>query len=177
MTLDMVAKILRKWGESPVLEWRFAPHRRWKADLGLPARGISVEVEGGAWTNGRHTRGKGYLEDCRKYNCAQLLGLLVIRVSPQEVESGMVLQLLEAALSVQDAPGGTIGEEEARLLFPAPGRRLRAARGQRSARGTGKKTSKTCKNYDPYYGECRSGDGKRPACGHGFGEGRGDSFA
>ena len=65
-------------------EYRFHPVRRWRADFAVPSRKILVEVEGGAWTNGRHTRGKGYTGDMEKYNSAQLLGYQVYRYTPQQ---------------------------------------------------------------------------------------------
>jgi very-short-patch-repair endonuclease len=63
----------------PVTEHRFAPPRRWRFDLAWPDLLLAVEVEGGVWTGGRHTRGRGYIEDCRKYNAAALAGWAVLR--------------------------------------------------------------------------------------------------
>lgn len=40
---------------------------------------IAVEIEGGSWINGRHTRGKGYRNDCEKYLEAAILGWTVLR--------------------------------------------------------------------------------------------------
>lgn len=36
-------------------------------------------MEGGTWSQGRHTRGQGYKQDCIKYNIAALLGYRVFR--------------------------------------------------------------------------------------------------
>ena len=51
-----------------VLEYRFHPVRRWRIDVAIPSLSIAIELEGGIWTNGRHTRGKGFLGDVEKYN-------------------------------------------------------------------------------------------------------------
>lgn len=48
----------------PVTEHRFHPKRRWRFDLCWPVRKIALEVEGGIWVNGRHTRPAGYQADC-----------------------------------------------------------------------------------------------------------------
>jgi len=57
---------------------------------------LAAEIEGGAWTQGRHTRGKGFIADMEKYNCAVLMGWHILRFTPTQVESG------EAALTVKE---------------------------------------------------------------------------
>ena len=37
------------------------------------------ELEGGSWSGGRHTRGKGFEEDCMKYNLAVQLNWRILR--------------------------------------------------------------------------------------------------
>ena len=76
-------------------EYRFHPKRRWKFDFAHPATKTAIELEGGAWSNGRHTRGKGFVADCEKYNAAGLLGWTVFRLA-----TGMI-----TVASVQDIIG------------------------------------------------------------------------
>jgi len=57
---------------------------------------LAAEIEGGAWTQGRHTRGAGFLKDMEKYNFASILGWSVLRFTPQQVENG------EAALKIKE---------------------------------------------------------------------------
>lgn len=89
----------------PDPEYRFALHvgREWRFDFAWPARRLAVEVEGGVWAGGRHTRGAGYTEDCRKYARAALLGWMLLRVTTQMVSSGEALALLEEARLVTDS--------------------------------------------------------------------------
>lgn len=68
-----------------VPEHRFAPPRRWKFDFAMIAERIAVEIEGGSWSGGRHTRGDGFLKDMEKYNAAVLLGWRVLRYSPRQM--------------------------------------------------------------------------------------------
>jgi len=76
-------------------EFKFHPDRKWKADFHLIDKKILVEVEGGIWTGGRHTRGKGYLGDLEKYNAATMMGFQVIRFSTDQVKSGHAIQQIE----------------------------------------------------------------------------------
>jgi very-short-patch-repair endonuclease len=76
-------------------EFEFHPKRKWRADFHLVDKKILVEVEGGIWTGGRHTRGKGYLGDLEKYNAATMMGFQVIRFSTDQVKSGLAIQQIE----------------------------------------------------------------------------------
>lgn len=79
----------------PVSEFLFNPPRRWRFDYAWPERRLALEIEGGIWTTGRHVRGKGYENDCEKYNEAALLGWRVLRVTTNMVRDGRALMLLE----------------------------------------------------------------------------------
>ena len=76
-------------------EFKFHPTRKWRADFHLKDKKILVEVEGGIWSNGRHTRGKGYLGDLEKYNEATMMGYQVIRFSTEQVKSGKAIEQIE----------------------------------------------------------------------------------
>ncbi len=69
----------------PIHEYRFHPYRKWRADYAWPLQRVIVEVEGGIWTQGRHTRGAGFLADMAKYNAAALLGFHILRYTPQQL--------------------------------------------------------------------------------------------
>lgn len=51
-------------------EYKFLHDRRFRFDVAIPEKKIAIEFEGGVWTRGRHTRGKGYINDVKKYNLA-----------------------------------------------------------------------------------------------------------
>ena len=78
----------------PVLELRFHPPRKWRIDAAFPAHWLAVEIEGGAWVNGRHTRSSGYLADIEKYNQMALDGWFLLRFTPQQVENGEAVQAI-----------------------------------------------------------------------------------
>lgn len=76
-------------------EYKFHPKRKWRADFLITGTKILVEVEGGIWSGGRHTRGKGYLGDMEKYNEAALLGYTVLRFSTEQVKAGVAIKQIE----------------------------------------------------------------------------------
>lgn len=69
----------------PIPEYKFHPLRKWRADYCFPLHHVIVEIEGGVWKQGRHTRGSGFIADMAKYNAAALLGYAVLRYTPQQL--------------------------------------------------------------------------------------------
>ena len=98
LELQMLAQIRSANMPEPLTEYRFHPTRRWRFDFAYPDRMVAIEVEGGIWSRGRHTRGKGFEEDCRKYNEAACLGWRVIRVTGGMLDSGEALPYVIRAL-------------------------------------------------------------------------------
>lgn len=81
----------------PVREFRFAPPRRWRADLAWPEQRLLLECEGGTFVRGRHSRPIGMRKDAEKYNAAVLLGFRLLRVTADMVRDGSALMTVEAA--------------------------------------------------------------------------------
>jgi len=79
-------------------EYKFHPKRQWRADFHILETKILVEIEGGIWTDGRHTRGKGFIHDMEKYNAATVLGYQVLRFSTEQVKSGLAVRQIERLL-------------------------------------------------------------------------------
>lgn len=67
-----------------VAEYRFHPARRWRFDYALPAVRLAVEIDGGAWMQGRHNRAAGFIADMAKLNAAAEAGWRVLRFTPQQ---------------------------------------------------------------------------------------------
>ena len=82
-----------------VKEFKFHPKRRWRFDYAIPEYRIALEVEGGVWTSGRHTRPQGFLGDIEKYNTATLMGWRVFRTTPDDLLRTATLNLLKQAIS------------------------------------------------------------------------------
>ena len=91
-------------------EVRFHPERKWRSDFMVgqnfawPVRGrYLIEVDGGSWVEGRHTRGKGFEADLEKLNAAALLGYRVLRFTPAMVEDGRAFAVIREALGMERA--------------------------------------------------------------------------
>lgn len=82
----------------PVREHRFHGERRFRFDFCWPDRKIAVEIDGGTWTGGRHSRGAGYERDCEKLNLAALAGWRVFRFTGGMVRSGAAIATVVEAL-------------------------------------------------------------------------------
>lgn len=82
----------------PVREHRFTPLRKWRFDFAWPEFSVALEVEGGIWVGGRHTQGKGFQDDCEKYNVATVAGWRVLRVTPEQITSGEAVLWLKQLL-------------------------------------------------------------------------------
>jgi very-short-patch-repair endonuclease len=84
-------------------EYRFHPVREWRFDYALPPLKIAVEVEGAVWSNGRHTRGSGFIKDCIKYNSAAALGWTVFRLPEALIEKPDHLKLIIEFIKAKQA--------------------------------------------------------------------------
>lgn len=81
----------------PAPEYRFAPPRKWAFDFAFPRKLVALEIEGGVWVRGRHTRGSGYIADMEKYSNAAVLGWCVIRTTPADLFNDETLDLIRRA--------------------------------------------------------------------------------
>lgn len=75
--------------------------RKWRFDFAQVETKVAVEIEGGVWSGGRHTRGKGYIEDCTKYNRASVLGWTVFRLTPDMITRDKVQEIINFVKEVK----------------------------------------------------------------------------
>ena len=94
-------------------EYEFRPARNSRFDFAWPGRMVAVEIEGGVWSKGRHTRGYGFMNDCEKYNAASALGWRLYRIPGPWLTSAKhaddiaaVMAQLRIALSRRTRPRG-----------------------------------------------------------------------
>lgn len=80
MHVGMGAGLRKRLAEHKLQDWRF--------DLCAPSIRLAVEIEGGAWSGGRHTRGAGFAGDLRKYGAAMRLGWTVYRCDYAMIRTG-----------------------------------------------------------------------------------------
>lgn len=99
--VSLSARIIESYCDSkgyptPCFEVRFHPERRWRFDLGWPTAKVALEIEGVSPAGGRHQRIGGFTEDCEKYSRAACLGWRVVRVTPRQIQQGLVYEYLDA---------------------------------------------------------------------------------
>lgn len=102
MNNQVLLRVWKSFGISaPQAEFRFHDKRKWRFDFAwVLANGhpVAVEVQGGCWTRGRHTRGAALVKEREKLNHAAALGWRVLFCSPQEAFTAEFAKLLKAAL-------------------------------------------------------------------------------
>ena len=90
-------------GPSLKQEYRFDTKRRWRFDRALPDNLIAIELDGGTFNQGRHTRGTGYSADCEKLNTAILAGWRVFRLTSDMLQNdpqkhiGQIIQFIQGS--------------------------------------------------------------------------------
>lgn len=83
----------------PATELLFHPKRKWRFDFAWEEQKLALEIHGGIHSGGRHTRGRGFVEDRAKMNEATLLGWTVLEVTPEHIKSGQLRAWLLAAFN------------------------------------------------------------------------------
>jgi very-short-patch-repair endonuclease len=86
----------------PEREWRFHPTRKWRLDFAYPEKRIGIEVQGGIYVRGAHSRGTGLERDYEKLNTAQMLGWTVFQFSRKMIESSEAIEMIREALESED---------------------------------------------------------------------------
>lgn len=82
----------------PRREFKFHPLRKFRFDFAWPEKMLAVEVQGGHWSGGRHTRGAGFNADCEKGALALIAGYRVLHITSTHIKNGLAIRWLEAAL-------------------------------------------------------------------------------
>ena len=75
------ALALKSVGCEMVREYRFHPVRRWRLDFAHVETLTAVEIDGGEFSRGSHSRGVGMANDYAKRNSAIELGYVVFQLT------------------------------------------------------------------------------------------------
>ena len=79
-----------------IKEYQFLKDRKFRFDYAIPKWQVAVEIEGGVYVRGAHTRPTRYISDCEKYNLAQLNGWIVIRYADEKQMMNLVSDIKNA---------------------------------------------------------------------------------
>lgn len=86
----------------PEPEVRFDEDRLWKFDYAWRAEKVALEVDGGAFAGGRHTRGAGFRRDLEKLNAGVVQGWRIARVLPEQLRSKGTETMLRRLLTAEE---------------------------------------------------------------------------
>ena len=75
-------------------EVQFHPDRKWRFDFAIRSIRVAIEIEGGTYCGGRHTRPEGFARDCEKYNAASMLGWTVLKLDRKMIKERKRLEPL-----------------------------------------------------------------------------------
>ncbi len=96
---QVVTAFFKQHGLSePVYEFRFHSVRRWRFDLCWPDKMVALEVQGGIFSNGRHTRGAALLKEWEKLNTAAGMGYRMLYCQPSELMSAKTVEAIRTAI-------------------------------------------------------------------------------
>lgn len=79
-------------------EYVFCETRKYRLDLAFPSQKVGIEIEGGLWAAGAHSRPIGILRDMEKANLLVLSGWRVLRYTTAQVKNGEAIEGIKALL-------------------------------------------------------------------------------
>ena len=82
-------------------EVTFCKGRKFRFDFAIVDKKIAIEIEGGIFSGGRHTRGAGFAKDMEKYNIAVENGWVVLRYSPAETKKTSTFEQIKQVLNLR----------------------------------------------------------------------------
>ena len=86
---------------TPILECVFHPPRKWRFDVAFVREKLAVEIQGGIFISGRHTRGVSFIKDMEKANSAAILGWRIIYRSPKDFLSNETVEIVRRAMRIR----------------------------------------------------------------------------
>ena len=84
---------------APVAEHRFHPVRKWRFDFCWPEQKLALEIQGGLFVKGRHSRGASMLKDYEKFNAAASMGWRLIYCQPTDSTKPETINTIRAAIA------------------------------------------------------------------------------
>ena len=94
-----ISHLLNRTGLVFQAEFRFHPTRKWRFDFCCPEYKIAIEIDGGVFIQGRHTRPLGYINDMEKLNNAAAMNYRVFRITPKQKFTPELITLIKTAVN------------------------------------------------------------------------------
>jgi hypothetical protein len=97
---DIVVKWFAEHGLQTEPEYKFHPTRKWRFDFLFPNK-VALEVQGGLFSGGRHSRGASLLKEHEKLNTAAAMGYRVLYTIPQNLCMQETLDTIREAINYE----------------------------------------------------------------------------
>lgn len=98
----MLEKIREDGLPEPVCEYKAIKGRQYPWDFAWPESRLLVEIQGGIYQRGAHSRGAGIERDMEKLNLATLAGYRCLQFSRRMIEDGTAVAKIRQALEESD---------------------------------------------------------------------------
>jgi len=102
LELQALAQIRDAGFPEPEQQYEGIENRRYRFDFAWPQDLIAVEIHGGAWMGKGHTGGKGFSEDRRKMNLANLSGWMVFEFTADMLNADELVPTLKEAFEMME---------------------------------------------------------------------------
>lgn len=86
----------------PQPEFRFHHERKWRFDFAWVEAKVYLEVQGGIWQNGRHSRGAALLKEWEKLNTATAMGWRPLFCQPNDLCKPITIRSIKEALAYSE---------------------------------------------------------------------------
>ena len=83
----------------PVAEHKFHPTRKWRFDWAWVDEMVALEINGGVFVQGKHSRGAGQLKDMEKWSEAAAMGWRIVHCTPKQLASSELYLLVRRCLA------------------------------------------------------------------------------
>ena len=98
----LLEKIREAQLPEPEREYKALKDRQFPWDLAWPEHRLLVEIQGGIYQRGAHSRGAGIERDMEKLNLATLAGYRSLQFSRGMIEDGTAVEVISRALEGSD---------------------------------------------------------------------------
>jgi len=81
-----------------VREAQIIPHRKYRYDFYYPEANLCIEIQGGVWSNGAHSRPTGITRDYEKANLCVQHGFRLLQFDVKQVKSGDAVEFVRSII-------------------------------------------------------------------------------
>lgn len=99
---QIVLAWFKQHGLTPTPELQFHPARKWRFDFAFEKEKVALEVQGGLFTGGRHSRGASLLKEHEKLNTAAQMGWRILYCIPQNLCMQETIDAIKTAIRASE---------------------------------------------------------------------------